>query len=338
MSRILFITYPAYGHVAPALAVADVLLAQGHQIAWVTGGQVEYVTQELQMTGIQVYLSSSFDLSPELVRDAEQGKNITVELFFNPARIQCEVEDGRHAINDFRPEVIVTDETHGAKIVAELAQLPWAQILINSLTIPGVKISNRSWIKPSRLKLALLNLALWMVMKYGHRYNYAINHVRKKYGLPPLDSSGVQSVLSPQLNIIPSIPEFEQILLKENCQNIYFVGELLRDRVLGAPSLPWLEEFTKRHPVVYVTQGTSLKRPELFKMALQAFIQLDVQVVMTTGFQMNRDVLLASPIPSNVRIEQWISHQDILPFTDAMVFPGGFSSSIGALFHGVPQV
>ena len=337
MTKILFITYPAFGHIAPALAVADILLEEGHDVAWVTGGQVRYNLEELRNSGIKIYTSSSFDLSQKLIQDVEKGKLVVSEIFLNMRRIEQEISDSLHAIKDYVPDVIVTGETLGSNIAAEISQTPWAQITINSLAIPSVQFTNRDWTNPHKIKLFSWNLLLKLGGIFRKYYYWKLNFLRTKYGLPVYGTERWISGGSPAINIIPSIPEFEQLLPLMN-NNHYYVGQLLRDKITGLSTPPWLDSLSNEQPLIYVTQGTSLVRPDLFRKTVKALHGSDFQIVMTTGFQMRDTKSLVSLKNPKILIEQWIPHNLILPLADAMIFPGGYNSSLGALYYGVPQV
>jgi MGT family glycosyltransferase len=59
---------------------------------------------------------------------------------------------------------------------------------------------------------------------------------------------------------------------------------------------------------------------------------------MTTGDDRDPVALDLGPIASNVRVARWVSHSDLLPYTDVVVTTGGAGTVLAALHAGVPLV
>ena len=59
--------------------------------------------------------------------------------------------------------------------------------------------------------------------------------------------------------------------------------------------------------------------------------------MLTTG-QFSRDpsILGISPLPDNVHVERWVSHEDLLPRCAALVTTGGAATVLASLKAGVP--
>jgi UDP:flavonoid glycosyltransferase YjiC (YdhE family) len=89
-------------------------------------------------------------------------------------------------------------------------------------------------------------------------------------------------------------------------------------------------------PVVYATLGTVVNELRTFRLLLDAFEQVDCDVIMTIG--RNREPRDLEPIPANVRIESYVPQETILASCDAVVAHAGSGSVFGALAHGLPMV
>jgi UDP:flavonoid glycosyltransferase YjiC (YdhE family) len=63
-----------------------------------------------------------------------------------------------------------------------------------------------------------------------------------------------------------------------------------------------------------------------------------MQVILTSGPQRNPSTLGLGPLAANVRLEQWVSHDLLLPRCAAMVTTGGAGTVMAALKAGVPQL
>lgn len=93
-------------------------------------------------------------------------------------------------------------------------------------------------------------------------------------------------------------------------------------------------ERSAARPLVYVTLGTIFNRVDLFRDLLAAFAEVDCDVVMTVG--RNVDPALLDPLPSNARVEPYVPQHEILPRASAAVGHGGSGSLLGGLAHGLP--
>ena len=93
-------------------------------------------------------------------------------------------------------------------------------------------------------------------------------------------------------------------------------------------------------PLVYVTFGSVAARtplfPALYSATLEALAGLPARVVMTIGESGDQGAL--GTLPANVRVERWVPQQELLTHASALVFHGGYGTSVGALAHGVPMV
>jgi len=110
---------------------------------------------------------------------------------------------------------------------------------------------------------------------------------------------------------------------------------------LGAPGaaavLDWIG---RRHgqPTVYLTLGTifSQESGDLLSRVLAGLVELDVNVIVTVGREIDPTELAHQP--TNVRVEQYLPQEVLLPHCDVVVCHGGSGSVLGALAFGVPLV
>jgi UDP:flavonoid glycosyltransferase YjiC (YdhE family) len=93
-------------------------------------------------------------------------------------------------------------------------------------------------------------------------------------------------------------------------------------------------------PLIYVSFGTVLGHlPEaagVYRCALDAVAGLPARVLVTVGRV--TDVASLGPIPGNVRVEQWVPQNAMLPQAALVVCHGGSGTTFGALAAGVPVV
>jgi UDP:flavonoid glycosyltransferase YjiC (YdhE family) len=97
-----------------------------------------------------------------------------------------------------------------------------------------------------------------------------------------------------------------------------------------------------RHPahvheddeLVYVSFGSEIRSPDLFRTTAQALARTPKRVLMTIGRHVDPETL--GPLPANVRVEPWIDQASVLPHAAAVVGHGGSGSTLAALAAGVP--
>ena len=93
-------------------------------------------------------------------------------------------------------------------------------------------------------------------------------------------------------------------------------------------------------PLVYLTFGTvagnEVKERDAYQIAIQALGALPINVLLTTGN--NMDKALFTDVPDNVVVESWVPQSDVFPYASAIVHHCGSGTLIGALAAGLPSV
>jgi UDP:flavonoid glycosyltransferase YjiC (YdhE family) len=87
-----------------------------------------------------------------------------------------------------------------------------------------------------------------------------------------------------------------------------------------------------------VAAGTHLPYyPALYRAAIEALAPLAIRILLTVG-DVEREIAELGEMPSNVHVETWVPHDDVVRRADVIVCHGGFGSTLGALAHGAPLV
>jgi UDP:flavonoid glycosyltransferase YjiC (YdhE family) len=93
-------------------------------------------------------------------------------------------------------------------------------------------------------------------------------------------------------------------------------------------------------PLLYVTFGTMVGtrpgREGIFRVALDAVAELDVEVLMTTGPGV--DIPLLGPVPDNAVVHAFVPQAAVFPLAKAMLSHGGSGTLLGGFATGLPQV
>ena len=121
---------------------------------------------------------------------------------------------------------------------------------------------------------------------------------------------------------------------------VYYIGAGVDMRRREA-SRPW-RELANGRALVYCSLGSqcALKREEsagLFRAVLQAFaMRPDWFLVLSTGGALGADAL--GPIPSNVRVFDWVPQMDVLTSASVMINHGGIGTVKECILSRVPMV
>jgi MGT family glycosyltransferase len=140
------------------------------------------------------------------------------------------------------------------------------------------------------------------------------------------------------LYLIPSIPALDYNR-RDLPPSVRYVGPCVWNKPMNAPPPEWLSEIPSDRPWVHVTEGTAhYQDPFVLRAAAQGLANRDMEVILTTGPQRDPADVDLGPIAPNVRVEQFVSHSDLLPRCAALVTTGGAGTVMAALRAGVPQL
>lgn len=98
----------------------------------------------------------------------------------------------------------------------------------------------------------------------------------------------------------------------------------------------WLAQMG--HPLVYVTLGTVLSDPMMYRPLLDGLAALHGRVTALLTVGRTVDPAALGPLPSRVRVEQYVPQARVLPSCDGVVGHGGSGTTLGALAHGLPML
>jgi MGT family glycosyltransferase len=346
MTRILFASLAATGHVSPLLSLAREAAARGHAVFVYTGDEYRTRVEALGATFLPFVdapdgnfddLASEF---PDRPKGGIRQLRYDIRKAF-VAKVPGQVADLERYIDRVRPDVIVaeTGMSMSTAVVGARRGIPWAMcgvlplIYASPETAPfGLGLQPRNTPLGRLRNRALHELTERLVYGPGKR---DLDAYRDGLGLPAVEGGLMRAGLSPWLNLQPTVPSFEYPISTLPA-HVHFVGPLLPPAPPGAALPSWWDDLRDDRPVVLVTQGTVATDPrELLLPALEALAGDDVLVVGTTG---GPDVAELGPLPANARVERFVPFQELMPHVDAYVTNGGYGGLHFALSHGVPLV
>jgi UDP:flavonoid glycosyltransferase YjiC (YdhE family) len=305
--RALFASTRGAGHFNPIVPFARAFERGGHEVLF---AGPPALTEAIEGAGFELW---QFDPPPEDELGAiwarvpelppEEANEVVVAEVFGRLNTTAALPRLREACEEWRPDVVVRDPNeYGSALAAELHGIPHARVAIGLASTEELGLGIAAG---------------------------AIDAIRLELGLR---SDPAADVLrgSPYLSLFPAT-------LDEGLQPH---TERFRDPAWQElpGELPDWWPGRADEPLVYVTFGSVAgsfpQALPVYGAAMEAVAELPVRVLLTVGRELDLDAL--PPAPENVRIERWVSQQDVLGHAAAAVVHGGSGSTLGALAAGVP--
>lgn len=147
------------------------------------------------------------------------------------------------------------------------------------------------------------------------------------------------------------VPSIDQIFYQKGDLNLVYISEefqpdrhrLQGEYVFVGPSIgekrgdvEFPFEKLDGRPLVYVSLGTVLQSDALFHQCIEAFSDLECQVIMSVG--RNTDLRQFEHAPQNFFIRPYVPQLEILKHTNVFVTHGGMNSTMEALAFHVPLI
>ena len=349
MARFLFTLWPYPGHVHPNVAIAHALAGRGHEAAFYTGGSV---AASLESEGFRCFpfeavneghvekLVMTLDAQSMQWWKARDNRRLLGEWLLGT--VDAQLDDLTSVLAVWRPDVIVCDPAMWGPLLVlqEARQLKVAVMsYVAACMLPGPEgpILGLSLPRPRGPAGRASHAALrWLAHVLSADVRSEANAIRSRRGLAPIQTSVTAFSGQVPLYLVPSTATYDRSR-RDLPSSVKYVGpcEWSRGSSDGPPA--WLADLPGNRKVVYVTEGTMhSKAPFLLRAALSGLAASDVQVIATTGRHRKPEDLALGEIPANARVEQWVSHGELLPRTDVLVTTGGTGTVLAALREGVP--
>ncbi|MBE2185011.1 MAG: glycosyltransferase family 1 protein [Anaerolineae bacterium] len=316
------------------LKTAQALQARGHQVTWVSGGQIAGALNaanipfaEIAQTGWLWPPPPAPDLTSIPPQEAVMLRYrraldtwMTVDLVAAAAQ---ELIDLAAKIGN--PDAILTDPfLTAAAIAAEALNLP--------LIVCG-------WIAQRDLNEdSLFPVQKILADDSQNRLQQLLDH----FGLQGQNfaSGATPSILSPHLHISYFSESWYQADAANLLDQTLFVG--------GSPSAPttpppnWLAAIPPEVPLAFITLGTTFTGDYgFYAWAAQAAVRVGLLPVIAVGWNPippeDKQKLLAA-LPKGARLLNYVPLDHLLPRTKLMFHHGGMGSTHAAVVHGVMQI
>jgi MGT family glycosyltransferase len=350
--KILIASTPATGHLNPLLAVGCILIAEGHEVAFLSGSALRSRIEDIGAKFHALPEGADFDgrdfasVAPE-VKSIQPGPDwlrVAMERIFVDT-VPAQHKGLQQVLEEFPADVIIGDDMLFGVLPMLLGPVSKR---------PPIMLCGTSILHWHREDGAPHFAGLPPAITKEQRDHYAaiyrehdrviyqpvadrLNRILKTMGVGPLSMTLFDSVVDlADAYLQLTVPGFE--FPRDIPSSVHFVGTppMIPKQ---APLPSWARALDGSRKVVLVTQGTLANHnfglligPTLAALADEP----DLLVVATAG---GRPIdAIPGPIPANARLASYLPFEWILPKVDVFVTNGGYGSVNQAMSFGIPLV
>lgn len=306
MARILFSVPPLTGHLNPALAVAECLVEQGHQVAWAV--HAKQIRDKLPPRA-WVYPLDAEDVDGPGIADPKVRGLESVRLFFEDYTLPIAermLQPLEASARSFQPDVMVVDhQLPGGALVARKLGLPWASFVTTTASILKMSPMVDAWVANQYRALQSRYLPAELIVE---RPDFSPHRV-VVFSTETLMGNAHDRVEAPYR----------------------FVGPAKGDgrRKVDFP-WDWFKADSKK---LLISLGTVSRDRDtrFFEVMMAALAELpEVQAVMVAPES------LAAQAPANVLVRDYVPQLELLDRVDAVICHAGHNTVCEALSRDLP--
>lgn len=350
--KVLLCSTPATGHLNPLLAIAHMLIADGHEVMVLSGSAFRDRIVAAGARFMALPGAADFDgrdlraVVPELAEIAPgpDWLRVAMERVFVD-RIPDQARGLRAALRAFPASLVIGDDMFFGALPVLLG--PRAER-------PAIVLCGTSILHCARPDRAPAFLGLppaetpEQEAAYGRIAEAYEAAVDRPVGLSLAAKLAELGRAAPPWPLFDAVVRLADTYLQLTVPSfeypfplpptVRFIGAL--PIVPGQAALPpWAGDLDGARKVVLVTQGTVANHDFglLVGPALRALADEPDILTVVTGGGRGLDAI-PGPIPANARLSPYLPFEWLLPRVDAMVTNGGYGSVNQALSHGIPLV
>lgn len=356
--RVLIACQPIAGHLNPNLGLAGALRSREHRVAFYSGEDARRVIEPKGFPLYRYHPSMDEKLirimlhSPDTVTAGSIGDdrwamfrrkalNDALKEWFLET-IPQQLEDLKNIYANFKPDLLVCDVTLMGPILIlkDISSVPVAVFsVIPACPLPSPKTP--PWgrgLPPARNSLESLKLRIekrvtsWIVSEYRGE----ANRLRYHYNLPRLTGNVAEEYGRVPLFLVSGTPSLDYNR-QDLPESVKYVG-VCTSATTEREEIPvWMNQLDGGRPVIYVSEGTiHSKEPVILRAAVAGLSGHPYHVIITTGNHRDPEKLGLGAVGSNVRVEQYVSHEALFERTDLVVTTGSAGTILKALLAGIP--
>lgn len=247
---------------------------------------------------------------------------------YSPKTLQNYVEDDLRLLDKVQPDLVVGDMRQTLGVSAKLRKIPHVAIAnfhwsphaaIKRFPVPENPLEKAIGLRGMGILLRLFQPLLLAF------YARPLNHVRRKYGLPPLGD--MRHVMTHgDYTLYADIPGlFPSSGMPPNHR---FIGPMLWSPAIPYPS--WWKTVPKDRPCVYLTLG-STGQVKYLPLLIEALAQMPITLLVATAGR-----LTLSKMPENVLTADFLPGTEAARRSALVVCNGGSATAYQALSASVP--
>jgi MGT family glycosyltransferase len=323
MGKVLFINFPAEGHVNPTVGLVKELTSRGEEVTYYC---VEKFRERLEGAGADVRTYPDF-VEEELMKrtgTGGPGPNTSI-LMFMEVMLQKSHElylNILPEVQDEKYDYVINDHMCLAGwMVAEKLGLPKIASCTSFALHPDFESPMKKMIPPDKLAEVTRITEDWVgLMKAEHGLDLSFLKKPAGFFCHPVD----MTIVYTSARFQPNSEMFGG--------SYHFVGPSIAPRK-GAPEFP--AQDLQGRKVIYVSMGTVFNRQKHFyEMCFEAFKDLDAIIVMSVGKNTNLNEF--SSIPDNFIVRNYVQQLEVLQHADVFFTHGGMNSTSEGLYYSTP--
>ena len=323
VSRIVYFSLPACGHVNPTLPVVAELVRRGVEVHYFATEQFQWAVEAAG--AVFVPYTVEFRM-PARGQGPFRFADTTVETLLEMS--EAVLRAHLLQVRAMAPTIVMHDSFS-----------PWGGLVARCLRLPTVasvpsiavnqEIATRYGPGPDAAPPEPGLTPEWLV-----RVKARCAAFSERYGLPPPRSPAELLQTYGDLNVVYTSRWFQPLEGSFPSDRFKFVGACLQARPDAAP-FPF--ERLDGRPLVYVSMGSVYEDlAHVFRTCLEALAEGHWQVVMATGWNFPEG--WPAPVPDNFLVQPFVPQLEILRRAAVFVTHAGMNGTHEALYNGVPLV
>lgn len=323
MSKVLFLSIPAHGHVNPTLGLVNELIKQGEEITYFCS---EDFKEKIEKTGAEF---KSYKVEANLFeRKLNTPNDMQIDKLFDYINEMLKSSD--KIIKDILNQI----KDKKFDYIMYTAMFPFGNAIAQILKIPSVS-SFAVFATPKELMAQdkeLMNEELIRNHPVINTYKKVSKQLKEVYNVEMPDNMIELFFNKGDINIAYTSKYF--VAHTEYYDDSFkFIGPPIYDR---KENLDFPFEKLEGKKVVYISLGTVFNNTnsKLYDIFFKTFANTDAVVVMTAY---NID-LSEFDIPDNFILRNYVPQSEILKYTDVAITHAGMNSTSDLLYNNVPFV
>ena len=320
MSKLLFVTPPAHGHLNPVLPVMQELVQRGEQVLCLNNDEFR---PQIEATGARFRAYPPTILTAAAISQALADGNLS-----KPHLLMMQATE---ALAPFTMDVLTQE---GCDLVVFDSLAIWGKIASKALGLKGAATIGHFVFDLASMNLSRREYVTMMAQFFaqlpgllGQR-----RRLRQRFG-QAYPSKQPLFPMRDQLNIVFTARELQpgSSIIDES---FLFVGPSINPQ-RHTDNFPF--DALGQKPLVYLSLGTvHHTHTAFYHTCFQAFAGFAAQFVLSAGRQVN--VAELGPIPANFIVRPYVPQLDVLQVADVFITHGGINSVHEGLYTGVPLI